>query len=497
MCGIAGIVGGNVQPMVDDLRHRGPDVSNVWTNGVISFGHSLLRIIGDQPQPISNDRYVLTYNGELYNYDRHYASDSLWLLTMINQYGIPGVFTHLTGMFAFAVYDKVEQKIHLAVDRMGEKPCFIYNDGNTFAFASSPNALLHLKPKWKINKEALQSYWKLGAVMNYSIWDGISKIPAATYLTYDIQSKKSTLTRYWSPTFQPNTSNIGDLIKQSIDNVKVADVPVYIFLSGGIDSTLLASRGFKHAIHLDGPERSWAEAVAKRYGIDLHVVSPLTCDPVAAMQDYVSKCGEPTMAGLIPWVTAREAATMCRVAVTANGADELFFGYDRTTQDITAGQTRHIFRALPGMVHVPEIDDRLSRGRWLELMTYVQHDLNRTIDFASMAHSLEVRSPFLNHELVEMALSMTPEQIGRKKVLKDMLKRDGWGSGFLDRAKMGFTMYEEPKGLKKLQSDALLWCRKNNWLHILTPMSPRDQQYLSAAAFGFKCWWEYYKNKIE
>jgi asparagine synthetase B (glutamine-hydrolysing) len=215
------------------------------------------------------------------------------------------------------------------------------------------------------------------------------------------------------------------------------------------------------------------------------------------MQDYVSKCGEPTMAGLIPWVTAREAATMCRVAVTANGADELFFGYDRTTQDITAGQTRHIFRALPGMVHVPEIDDRLSRGRWLELMTYVQHDLNRTIDFASMAHSLEVRSPFLNHELVEMALSMTPEQIGRKKVLKDMLKRDGWGSGFLDRAKMGFTMYEEPKGLKKLQSDALLWCRKNNWLHILTPMSPRDQQYLSAAAFGFKCWWEYYKNKIE
>jgi asparagine synthase (glutamine-hydrolysing) len=499
MCGIAGYISAvsNLLPDEKELHHRGPDSNGAIDFDNVCFAHSLLRIIGDQPQPLENDRYGLTYNGELYNYDQHYANDSLWLLTMINSHGIPGIFTHLTGMFAFAVYDKVTQCIHLAVDRFAEKPLYWYADENTFAFASSPNALLHLKPKWKINRWALQSYGKLGAVMEGSIWEGIHKVPAACYVTYDIQSKKLTLTNYWQPQYQSNTSGIEDLIRQSIDNVKVADVPVYIFLSGGIDSTLVASR-FKggHAIHLDGPERSWAEMVAKKYDMMLHVVSPRKCDPVASLTDYVQKCGEPTMAGLIPYITAQEAATLCRVAVTANGADELFFGYDRTTQDVTAQQTRHIFRALPGVINVPEIDERLSRGRWLELMTYVQHDLNRTLDFASMAHSVEVRSPYLNHELVEVALSMTPEQIGRKGTLKAMLRQEGFNDVFLNRRKMGFSLYEEPKGLGGLQHSAYNWCIENSYLEYADGRTGRDTAYLSAAALGFKVWYENYKSII-
>jgi asparagine synthase (glutamine-hydrolysing) len=494
MCGIFGTINARIEPMLGSLNHRGPDTNASMAyvrkqNGVL-FGHNLLAIRGHQPQPIESERYMMTYNGEIYNAT---GNDAVWLLSMIDKHGVEGCLTHLTGMFAFAVWDKVESKLHLVVDRLGEKPLYYYWDGHSFAFASSPNALLHLQDKWEIDQDALRSYWKLGAVMEDSIWKGIKRVYASEQVVYDHGT--ITTTRYWQPSYITNTEGIGDLIRQSIDNVKVADVPVYIFLSGGIDSTLVASRFTGgHAIHLDGPERSWAEAVAKRYGITLHVVSPRTVDPIAALTDYVLKCGEPTMAGIIPWIVSEAASDLCRVAVTANGADELFFGYDRTTQDITAAQCRHIFRR-GGEVKLPDIDERLSKGRWLELMTYVQHDLNRTLDFASMAHSLEVRSPYLNHELVEMALSMTPQQIGRKETLKKMLRADGWNNAFLNRAKMGFSLYEEPAGLAKFSLDASAWCRREGWLTSL-PMGGRDWDYTLAAALGFKVWYETFKHKI-
>jgi asparagine synthase (glutamine-hydrolysing) len=216
------------------------------------------------------------------------------------------------------------------------------------------------------------------------------------------------------------------------------------------------------------------------------------------MTDYVRKCGEPSAAALIPYIVSRETAKLCKVAVSANGADELFFGYDRTSDDVTIPQLQHIFRQRnisEEYFHIyPEIDPSMSSGRWLELQTYVQHDLNKTLDFASMAHGLEVRSPFLDHRLVEATLSQPKEKIGRKALLKQMLKEYGFNDQFLNRAKMGFTLYQQPTNYDV--TGAFNWCIKNGWLKAGN-YSPRDLQYLKATAFSFKIWWETFKNKIQ
>ncbi len=284
----------------------------------------------------------------------------------------------------------------------------------------------------------------------------------------------------------------------SIRKVKVADVSVYIFLSGGIDSSVVASQGFTNAVHMDGPEYKYAEQVAQRFNINLHVVSPGKFDAVECMTDYVLKCGEPSMAALIPYIVSRETAKLCKVAVSANGADELFFGYDRTSDKTSHEQLNHIFRGNEfneiKSLHVGfPLDHRLSTGRMIELQTYVQHDLNKTLDFASMAHGLEVRAPFLDHRLVEAALSVPKEKIGRKALLKDMLRGMGFNDQFLNRPKMGFTLFQKPVNYDV--DSAYQWALREGWLKD-AKRSPRDHQYLKASAFRFRIWWETYKGKI-
>jgi asparagine synthase (glutamine-hydrolysing) len=318
-------------------------------------------------------------------------------------------------------------------------------------------------------------------------------------VTYDLRTKTITTEKYWYPTYKPN-EDLRELVIDAIKKVKVADVPVYLFLSGGIDSSVVASQGFQHSVHMDGPELGYAEKVAQRFGINLHIVSPGKFDAVECMTDYVQKCGEPSAAALIPYIVSRETAKLCKVAVSANGADELFFGYDRTSDSCTPGQLAHIFRmGVGGYKEIAElkryknIDERLSFGRWLELQTYVQHDLNKTLDFASMAHGLEVRSPFLDHRLVEVALSVPQEKIGRKALLKQMLREQGFDDRFLNRPKLGFTLYQKPVNYDV--DKAYGWCIDNGWLKDIA-YSKRDRLYLKAAAFSFKVWWETFNHLL-
>src|SRR5207253_2343277 len=173
---------------------------------------------------------------------KHIGNDAKTLLLLIDKFGIEQTLSYLNGMYAFAVYDRQEQKIHLVVDRFGQKPLYYYHSGNKFAFASSVGALMHLNDKWKIDEEGLQSYWLLGSTMGEnSIISGIKRVPGSHILTYNIQKNVSSCSRYWEPKYQSDTNCIEELILDSINKVKVSDVPVYTFLSGGIDSTLVAS----------------------------------------------------------------------------------------------------------------------------------------------------------------------------------------------------------------------------------------------------------------
>lgn len=507
MCGISGIVNGSNKEIIEKLLHRGNDFHEtlILNNKfpVLEIGHNRLSIIDlseEGNQPIESETHVLTYNGEIYNYKDFYlgkGNDAHAILDSLTKHGLRNTLNKLNGMFAFAAYEKKTNQIHLAVDRTAQKPLYYYHDGaDVFAFASSPNALLGLKDKWNINQEALQSYWKLGSVCSESsIWDGIKKVQAGHVITYDLDTKDFYNNRYWYPSFIENTNDIDELIIDCIDKVKLADVPVHIFLSGGIDSTLVASR-FKggNAIHMESMETHYAQQVADKFDIKLNVVKTREIDIPKCITDYSLKCGEPSMAGIIPYITAREVDA--KVAITANGADELFFGYNRTQQSMTVEQQRNIFReGFDFQFKMDRIDERLSSGRWLELMAYVQHDLNKTLDFASMAHTIEMRAPFLDHRLIEYALSIPQEKHGRKDILKNLLRKLGFSEDFLNRPKQGFSLNIEPKSLEFEKTTAYNWCIDSGYLE-LKVRSKRDLEYLKMSALGFYYWYETFKNKI-
>jgi len=182
----------------------------------------------------------------------------------------------------------------------------------------------------------------------------------------------------------------------------------------------------------------------------------------------------------------------------------LFFGYDRTHDTITDGQLNHIFRRS-GVEYksrfYSDFDLRISAGRFHELNTYVQYDLNKTLDFASMCHALEVRSPFLDHRLVEMALSI-PESVHRngepKHILKDMLRKFGFKNDFLNRPKIGFSLHKQPKDLDKLIAKAWYWVQAEGFLRIdEKKLNGRDLRYLQMSALSFYYWYLVWEFKIK
>lgn len=513
MCGIAGIINGNNVDMTGLLNHRGPDGRSQTNIGIVNFQHTRLSVIdlSDKgQQPLESEHYLLTYNGEIYNYkelkgyyDEFPGNDTVTLLNHLDRFGINQTLSDINGMYAFAAYDKTRQLVHLAVDRTGQKPLYYYHSGKFLAFASTPNALLWCQDKWKIDQNALESYWILGGIMGEnSIFSGIKRINAAEIATFDIQTGNFWKETYWEPQFQENTSGIEDLVLDSIRKVKVSDVPVHIFLSGGVDSTIVASQCHEFdAIHLDGPERKYAEQVCSKFGQKLIVVDPVNFDAVEAMTDYVVKSGEPAMAALIPWIVSRETSKFGKVAITANGADELFFGYNRTKQEIDSEQLSHLFRGYSAhkVKSISLNDNRMSLGRWAEIMWYVQYDLNATLDRAAMCHGLEVRSPYLDHRLIEMALSIHESVhrngYGNKSILKKILKDLGFNESFFQRPKLGFSLFRQPHNLDNLNSEAFQWCIDNKFLNCNpAELTPRDRKYLEASAFSFKTWHETYEH---
>jgi asparagine synthase (glutamine-hydrolysing) len=508
MCRIAGTVNYPPQVVANMLDHQkagGPDLCKLVTKNNVTFGHCLLSIIGHQEQPITESGYMMTFNGCIYNYKElspYATSDTVALLDNFVNKGID--FTDLNGMWALGLYDSINDEIILSVDRFGQKNLYYYHSGDKFAFASNPGALYPLLETKEINQDALQSYWLLGSVMGeYSILRGIHKLCAGELIRFNTKSGILKRERYYEPKYVDNAIQIiEDVVIDAIDKVKVADVPIHIFLSGGIDSTLVASRfANREAIHLDSCEKVYAQQAADMFGIKLKVVYPQDIDVEECLTDYSLFSGEPTMAGLIPYITAREVSRYGRVAITANGADELFFGYNRTKQDATQEQYDHIFRNSAGLIHnfyleIP-CDDDFSSGRIAELYSYVQFDLNKTLDFASMAHGVEIRSPFLDHRLVEAALSI-PESAhrkqGNKTILKNMLKRMGFSQQFLDRPKIGFSLTKQPKDLSRLLDMTWRWVKKEGYLTCDEgKLNGRDYQYLRMSALGFYYWFKAHK----
>jgi asparagine synthase (glutamine-hydrolysing) len=386
MCGIVGFLGTTgdeaalrslVERMSSCLSHRGPDDAGVWVeeNVGLALGHRRLSILdlspmGHQPMTSRGGRFTMTFNGEIYNYLEirkeleasgglgwRGHSDTEVILEAFARWGIGPTLKRLTGMFALAVWDAADRTLHIARDRLGEKPLYYGFLGSAFVFASELKALRG-HPGWKgqIDRQALELFLRYGYVPTpHSIYSGIGKLWPGTFLSVkaDATSRENT---YWSARevaehgvshpfegSEPEAElELEGLLSQAIGGQMVADVPLGAFLSGGIDSStvvaLMQARsarpvqtftiGFHEAGH---NEAEHAKAVARHLGTDhteLYVSPSEAMNVIPRLPDlYDEPFSDPSQ---IPtFLVAQLARRSVTVSLSGDGGDELFGGYNR------------------------------------------------------------------------------------------------------------------------------------------------------------------------
>lgn len=441
MCGIIGIwepgsadvVGREalVREGMEKLEHRGPDAHGVWTadTGDITFGHRRLAVIdisplGHQPMRSSDGRYVLTFNGEIYNFQDvrselaasgvafRSRSDTEVLVEGFARWG-EGVLDRLVGQYAFAVWDDKRRRLFLARDRLGEKPLYYARTAHGFAFASEIQALLHVPGiALSIDPEAVRLYLEHQYVpAPLSIYAGIRKVRPAEALTFD--GSTIVTRRYWDPLLslaEPRRDVVSAavldeleyLLHRSVQQQMIADVPLGAFLSGGIDSssvvalmTELSSKQVQtFTIGFDVPgysEAGHAAAVAEHLGTD-HTCEFLRLEDARDLVPSLpSVYGEPfaDYSALPTQLVSRVARRRVTVCLSGDGGDELFGGYQRYDQLSSLAAVSRLAGPVPGLV-APLL--RGAPGRLGRLAGHVvaggRHDAYRPL--VSAFNSVEV-----------------------------------------------------------------------------------------------------------
>lgn len=365
--------------MADALAARGPDSSGVWLdeNNGVALAHRRLSVVdlsyaGHQPMHSPCGRYVLVYNGEIYNhqelrvdlerenggFDWRGQSDTETLLAALRHWGVAGALARANGMFAFALWDASDRTLFLARDRMGEKPLYYGRSGDTFLFGSELKALT-AHPSWQgqLDRDALALYMRYKAVpAPWSIYKGIHKLPPASYVAIREQGGGiNPPTSYWSlrgvaddgvaaPHQEPEQllSELDDLLRDSVRRRMVADVPLGALLSGGYDSTTVASVmqaesaqpvntfsiGFAEAAY---DEAIHARAVADHLGTK-HTELYVTPEDALSVIPKLPTIYDEPFAGSsqIPtFLVSQLARQSVTVALSGDGGDELFGGYNR------------------------------------------------------------------------------------------------------------------------------------------------------------------------
>ena len=361
MCGVAGWFDPNPQTneilekMTVALTHRGPDAGGIYYEGPVGFGHRRLAIIdlAASHQPMKEGRCVLTYNGEIYNFQElkeelrnlghrfKTEGDTEVLLHALIQWG-EAVLPRLQGMFAFAFWDG--ESLLLARDHMGVKPLYVCQDGKRLLFASEIKALLeHPTVSREIDPNAIGLYLECQYIpAPYTIFKGIQKLPAAHFLRWKnglIEQK-----RYWAPHYLPKYEGdeedaLAELeveLRRSVKSMLIADVPLGAFVSGGIDSSLIAAlmqaesgkkaKIFSIALNHVHSEQEHAARVADYLGAEFHPLVVQATDMMAALEQqfdepFADQAALPTL--LLSKLTRQHV----KVVLTGEGADEIFGGY--------------------------------------------------------------------------------------------------------------------------------------------------------------------------
>jgi len=556
MCGITGIYlkEGKVDSrllkrMTDTLKNRGPDDEGYFVKEKIGLGMRRLSIIdletGNQPMKNEDGSVWVIFNGEIYNFkeireklqEKNHKfvtkSDTEVLVHLYEEHG-EDMVNHLNGMFAFAIWDERKKRLLLARDRLGIKPLYYYHDENRFVFASEIKSIIEDRTiKREVDLEALHYYIGYEYVpAPLTMYKGINKLEAGNMLIIEDNEIRSK--QYWDVKFKPQDKDenyfieeLIELLKDSIEKRLIADVPLGVFLSGGIDSSLLValmsevakekiktfSIGFKDQSYNELDE---ARLIAGKYKTDHHenVLEPNILELIDKMTSYLDEPYADTSA--IPvFLISNMTRTNIKVALSGDGGDELFAGYDRylaskfdniysklpaVVRDRILGASK-VLRPRPqkkGMINITkrflegsslpkrgqhirwqyflqrgeehnlyskyaiehvknldnfrvidkfynrlETDDRLAKEQYVDLKTYLADAMLVKIDRMSMANSLEVRVPYLDHRLVEFAFTIPSNLKMKGFTLKYILKKAAQKylpKEILKKQKQGFSI---------------------------------------------------------
>ncbi len=554
MCGIAGFTTKNwsapperIRQATATLIHRGPDQQGVFQSNLFSMGAARLKIIdlasGDQPIFSEDGDFGIAFNGEIYNhleiraeleklghrFESH--SDTETVLRSFIHWG-KDCFSRLRGMFAVALWTKSKRRIVLARDRMGIKPLYIMRQGEDLFFGSELKALfVHPEIERRLSLQGLDCYLSLNYVpCPWTLVEGIEKLPPGDWLEWN-DGEISTGT-YWRLPFGVNQSLTLESAKEELDALLqdavrehlLSDVPLGVWLSGGIDSTTIlhyAARAssaqlktFSISFHgRSFDETEYVNRAAQQYDTDHQELdlSPEQ-DLQGAIEEFAYFSDEPSAdAGALPaWFLSKLCKTKTTVALSGEGADELFGGYLTYRANRLAARLRLLPRAVPqfalaafrhwpasdekisfeykvkrflegslmpsSRAHVywngtfsdgeknsllkqklpsslnlvlaqldglPPTSDDLAPYLWFDQKNFLCDDILTKSDRMSMAHSVEVRPPFLDHRLVEFAAklpaSLKIRGTQQKVILKELMK-DKLPAAILTRKKIGFDI---------------------------------------------------------
>ena len=552
MCGIAGVVTREhdrpvdpkkLQTATESLRHRGPDGSRIWCEPGIGLAHTRLAIIdvahGDQPMFSSDDRYVVVFNGEIYNhhelrrdleangYPFRTRCDTEVILRLYDRFG-PAMVDCLRGMFAFVVFDRQERSAFLARDRFGKKPLYHAEVDGDLYFASTLDGIRALLPSTPaLDIGAIAQYLVLQYVPSpLTPYQDVRKLAPGHLGVWSDGSLK--LRRYWEPPPRVGegcdkgdvaelSSRVREAISKAVTIRLESEVPLGVFLSGGLDSSIVVAEiaatgsvpstysvGFRHGSF---DETRYARAVADRFGTN-HLELIADEDVPGLFRDLMTYYDEPfaDSSALVTLAVAKAASEHVTVVLTGDGGDEMFGGYTRyvlyrKAQKLhsalgplaavggfaleTAGRglrnshlsTAGRFARAPwegyrdALFHfhprelatllrddvqdcidpsapVERLDGLWGRSPgpastllWIDEQTYLPDDLLTKMDRATMAYSLEARSPLLDHVLGEFCAEL-PERClfdgAQGKAILRAAYAEVLPPGILTRGKMGF-----------------------------------------------------------
>ena len=524
MCGISGELrfdGRLAQPepvaaMTERLAARGPDGAGLWTSGSVALGHRRLAIIdlsrkGDQPMIDPELGLAIVFNGCIYNhkelrreleasgYRFFSTSDTEVVLKAFHCWG-DKFLDRLAGMFAFCIVERDSGRAVLARDPLGIKPLYLAELPGSLRFASTLPALTAAGGvDCTVDPVALHHYLTFHAVVPAprTILTGVTKLPPATMLEVEPDGRRRE-TRYWQPSHRADGvlaldsaeewfEAVASALRLAVERRLVADVPVGVLLSGGLDSSLIVgllrergqdalstfSIGFDTLGGEDGDEFRWSDVVAERFATDHHRFRVPTADVLSALEPTVAAMSEPMVSHDVVafFLLSREVSKHVKVVQSGQGADEVFAGYhwyqtlcDATGEgvdDYAAAFFDRDHRAVAEVVspeYLPDSDvsrdfvaehfaqpgagSAVERALRLDTRVMLVEDPVKRVDNTTMAWGLEARVPFLDHELVEVAAACPSElkvAQGGKGILRD-LARTVIPSEVIDRPKGYFPV---------------------------------------------------------